>query len=169
MNFLKCLVPGNDYPIVGNLQTPPNVALFDYEETDEEHKPLGDFVGFIELAVNTRARSILEPLISQSVEFLPVNIDIGSYYELNVDWIDCLDISSSVVIRFRDGGIMDVEQYAFNWEHLRDINMFHIKELRSSKLFVSNTFRRVVEANDLRGLIFYPVNSLPDKILDDIL
>ena len=138
-----------------------NVTLYKGDDESEEILPLGDFVRFFGLAINISAFKILRPIISNTVEFLPLKCDIGSYFALNVDWIDCLDVSRSVVKRFESSGrIMRVEKYALNWERLNDVHMFHLPELRMSKLFVSDTFKQVVEANRLQGLIFYPIDQV---------
>jgi hypothetical protein len=138
---------------------PIKVRLYNGPETDEESKPLGDFTGFIGPAISLRASTILEPYIANTVELLPLNTYIGPYFLLNVDWVDCLDVSHSIVRRFRTGRIMDVESYSFRWEKLDNIHIFHIPELAMSKLFVSDVFKKIVEDNNLGGLAFYPVTE----------
>lgn len=54
---------------------------------------------------------------------------------------------------------MDVERYAFHLERLKGVHMFNAYDLRMSYLFVYDTFKRLVEANNLQGLIFYPIKQ----------
>ena len=53
--------------------------------------------------------------------------------------------------------IMEVEKYTFHRDHLGEINIFRLQQLGLSRLFVSDEYKRVVEANGLSGLRFYPV------------
>jgi len=52
---------------------------------------------------------------------------------------------------------MEVTKYAFRWEQLEGIHIFRLPELGTSRLFVSDEFKRKVEENGLTGLLFYPV------------
>ena len=134
-----------------------NVTFYRGDDGSDEHKPVGDFVEFIDPAVSVNARSILEPLISNTVEFLPLKTDTGVYFALKVAWIDCLDVDHSIVKRFSTGRIMRVIEYAFHWDRLEDIHIFRLPELRGSSLFVSDKFKEVVKKNKLEGLNFYPI------------
>jgi len=134
-----------------------DVTFFRGDDGIDEHKPLGDFVDFIGPAVSVKARSILEPLISNTVEFLPLKADTGVYFAMKVHWVDCLDVENSKVKGFDDGAIMRVIEYAFHWDRLEDIHIFHLPKLCGSSLFVSDKFKEVVEKNKLEGLIFYPI------------
>ncbi len=117
---------------------PIKVSLFEDPEGKERSKPLGDFMGIVGPAVSHKAKSILEGLISNTVEFLPLDFEEERYYALNITWVDCLDATHSEVELFRSGRIMNVVRYAFKWERLENIHMFYINELGKSRLFVSD-------------------------------
>jgi hypothetical protein len=134
-----------------------NPELYRDEEGEEEKKPIGDFVQLFGPSINLKAKEILEPYIGNTVEFLPLKTDLGTYFTLNVSLVDCLDVSRSELKRFHDGGIMRVERYAFYENRLKDIHLFHIPEIKGSRWFVSNEFKILVEANSLQGLLFYPI------------
>jgi hypothetical protein len=129
-------------------------------ERSEKAKPSADFIS-IDLAFDAmsgRARAILEDLVSGQMEFLPIETPVGPYYGLHVSYVDCLDVEHAEVLRYKSSGrIMEVIKYAFRWERLEGIHIFRLPELGTSRLFVSDEFKRLVEANGLTGLEFYPV------------
>lgn len=136
------------------------LALWEGQDPKKEKKkPLADFMssGLIIDAVNQRGKGILEPLIGEQVEFLTFDTPTTPYYGLNVNYVECLDISKIKAKYFSDGRVMRVVKYAFRWEKLEGIHIFHLPELGLSRLFVSDEFKQVVESNDLTGLLFYPV------------
>ncbi|MFN3394908.1 MAG: imm11 family protein [Candidatus Thermochlorobacter sp.] len=130
----------------------------------EKKKPVADFTETLAMPlVNLRGREKIEPLIATQVEFLPFETPVGPYYGLHVKYVDCLDVDRAKVVRFKSSGrIMEVEKYAFHWERLEGIHIFHLPELVHSRLFVSDEFKRVVEENGLTGLLFYPVPLVED-------
>jgi hypothetical protein len=142
---------------LGNLWEPLYVELYHDEEGWEQNKPIGDFIQLFGPSINKKARNILEPLIGNTVEFLPLETSTGLFWALNVSWINCLDLPRSDVKYFSNGKVLSVERYSFFEERLKDIHMFHIIELRASGWFVSDEFRKAVEDNDFQGLLFYPV------------
>ncbi len=135
----------------------PNLKLFRYE--GEEQKPLADFMsGFDVPSVRKEATEVIRPLVEGTVEFLPLETEIGNYFALHVKFLDCLDASRSVVERAEeDGSIIGVDRYAFHWDRLRDAHMFRIPEQGLSRLFVSASFKSIYEENKWTGLLFYPV------------
>lgn len=131
----------------------------------EERKPNADFMGTGLLldAISGRAKSLLESLIVNQVEFLLLETPVRPYYGLHVKYVDCLDAKHSAVVRFKSSGrIMEVEKYAFHWDRLEGVNIFRLPELGLSRLFVSDEFKRIVEDNGLTGLEFYPIPLVED-------
>lgn len=140
---------------------PIEVTLYEDRKGKERKKPIGDVMGWLRPMMNENAKQILAPLIGKTVEFLPMIYDIGNFFVLNVDWIECVDIAASVVvIGERSKAIIDIKEFAFQKDQLDNIHMFHVPELKGSSLFVSDIFKRVVEINKLQGLIFYPVKEV---------
>jgi hypothetical protein len=146
----------------GELWKPIEMEFYGGEKTEveiERTKPVGDFVqGIVTEAVSAKARHIIEPITMKDVEFLPLNTEMGFYYELNVKQVDCLDISNSIVKRFESSGrVMSVIKYRWLEDKLNGINIFRIPELRTSLTFVSDVFKSTVESNNLTGLFFKQV------------
>lgn len=136
---------------------PPKLRLF--RDKGENKKPIANFMGgFIEISIDEKALSILKSLIENNVELLPLDTEIGTYYGLHVREVDCLDKSRSLVKKFRNSDrVMRVEKYAFLMDKLDGIHIFRVVELGGSRLFVSGEFKKIIEENNLTGLIFYPV------------
>jgi hypothetical protein len=147
---------------IGERWEPIELGLFPGEEgkeAQEQVRPIPDFTrGVVVYAISAKARSILEPLIADQVEFLLLKTDVGLFYDMNIKRVDCLDVSRSVVIRFKSSGrVMDIEKYAFLWERIEGIHIFCIPELGATPIFVSDAFKKTVEENHLTGFVFMPV------------
>jgi hypothetical protein len=139
---------------------PRAVHLFVYE--GEEAKPLGDFpslFGGVPPVFSKRAIEILNPLIADSTEILPLMGLEGEFSVVNViDVVDCLDHQRSEYIRFESSGrIMHIEHYVFKKDYLKNKHIFRIPEEVVSAVFVSDAFKTLVEQNRLEGLIFKKV------------
>jgi hypothetical protein len=136
------------------------------EDKDEEYersKPIPDFArGVFGLAMNEKAYSILQSLITNQAIFLKLNTEVGLYYELDIQKISCLDVEKSKVKRFSSGRIMRVEKYCFDYKKLRGAHIFCITELGYPN-FVSDHFKEVVEKNKLTGLTFHPVPLVDEE------
>jgi hypothetical protein len=125
----------------------------------EKNKPIPDFTkGVVTLAMSSVARTILEPLIADDVEFLPLLTPRGPYYELNISRVAGLDVPNSAVIFFKESRkILKVERYAFYWDRLKEKNIFLLSELGQREWFVSDAFKQKVEESGLSGLVLFPV------------
>jgi hypothetical protein len=110
------------------------------------------------LAISERALAMLYPLIKDQVEVLDLITEpaIGKFYALNVFFADCLDRDKSVFVHYTEGGIMDIEQYAFREGCLEGKYIFRLAEIWTCT-FVDDRFKLAVEENGLQGLIFYQV------------
>lgn len=140
---------------------PPYLRLFRGEwgeEEKEEVKPVPDFThGYIDLACSQRAKEIIAPLVRDYVEFLPLDTEVGPYWELNLPRLSCLDETRAEVKRFRDSGrIMEILRYACKWERIGHHHLFRLAEHWGSR-FASDAFRQLVEAHGLTGLIFQEI------------
>lgn len=126
------------------------------EEVEERAKPIPDFtLGVVVDAISANARRILEQLIGDDVEFLPLSTEVGPYYDLNIKRVDCLDEKHSIVSRYESSGrIMDVQRYAFRWEQIQAHHIFCLPELGNMRIFVSGAFKAAVEQNRLIGFVF---------------
>lgn len=156
----------NDYRIIKHFlghglykhyeQAPPFWQLIPVS-IEKMHKRC-DFPGLsIALVCNHKAWQILEPLIKNSVELLPLQCDSGEYSIIKViDVADCLDYSRAVVKRFDNGRVMHVVAYAFKDGCIGDRIIFKLPEC-GTRVFVSQAFKDCIESHGLKGLFFKQV------------
>jgi hypothetical protein len=144
---------------------PVEMVLFEGEEGEvrkERKKPIPDFTGgYVADACSERARKIIEALVNGQVEFLPLITPVGPYYEMNIQRLSCLDVEHSIIDYLypeEKRKIFKVIKYAFHWERLEGQHIFWIREVGTTPTFVSDEFKRLVEENNLTGLLFYPVS-----------
>ena len=120
----------------------------------------GDFFSVIAgvFACNQKAWDILAPLIKDSVQLLPLRCDQGNFNILKViNIIDCLDYSKANLFRFQETGrVLGIRKYAFKEQLIRNQHFFAIPEQKFG-ILVSQTFKDLVEKNQLEGLTFKQV------------
>ncbi len=134
------------------------------DEKKEQIKPIPDFSeGIFGLSISKKAYSILQPLIMNQVVFLELNTEVGLYYELDIQKVDCLDLENSAKVLFPSGKIMRIEKYKFHWENLINIHVFRALNVVLSPDFVSKQFKEIVEKNNLTGLTFHPVPLVDEE------
>ena len=138
---------------------PPYLRLYEGElgeEDIEAAKPVPDFVhGYIDWACSQRAKEVIESLVGEEVEFLPLRTEVGPYWEMNLPRIPCLDIERAEIDWLVEGKkIFRVLRYACKWEVIRGHHLFYVAEDWPSSRFASDTFRRLVEKHNLTGLVF---------------
>jgi hypothetical protein len=107
-----------------------------------------------DLVVTGHAWQILQPLIGDSVEALPLSCTTGeAYFVINaIDVLDCLDYEHSEVERFSNGQVMWINSYVFKEEAIGNRSIFKLPE--PGRIIVSEIFRARIEKNRLQGLIF---------------
>lgn len=119
----------------------------------------GDFPSVLwDIPVCTlRAWSILESLIGKSVEVLPLKCPDRNFFALHViAVVDCLDAAKCEFKRYSSGKIMRVAKFAFRSDPAKEHHMFRIPDA-GGVVFVTEKFKKTVEAAKLKGLIFRPV------------
>lgn len=124
-------------------------------------KKSGDFPSLLSHVpiFSERALQILRPLISNSLEALPLKCDFGKFYAANIlDVVDCLDDSLANIERFSSGRIMAIERYAFKEDCIEGKHIFKIPETALQDVLVSDNFKSLVEENGLLGLEFKQVD-----------
>ncbi len=132
------------------------------EQRGRRRKPEGDFPssGYSPQPLMTdQAWQALKPLIGDCCELLPcVHPTGGTYWLVHVlKSIDALDDSRAEVVRFDDGEIMRVKRFAFHEERIKGHPIFKLPHRRGNALIIGDEFRKIVEANDLKGLLFHPL------------
>lgn len=113
------------------------------------------FSGGIPLA-SKRAIDVIYPLISDSVELLPFDVEGEIYYGINIlKILDVVDYEKSDCWYLRPNKPM-VNTYVFrSAECLEGHHIFKVVDsTMSSTPFVSDTFKKLVEKNKLRGFDF---------------
>ena len=122
----------------------------------EKNNPLGDAPSFAFPIYSSRAINILSNIIQDSVELLPLMCDEGEFSAVNiVNVIDAVDYQNSFFKTFRDGKrIMRFIDYSFIKEAVADNNIFKITDEVKNSGFVSETFKKKVEDNELKGFVF---------------
>jgi hypothetical protein len=102
-----------------------------------------------------KALKILEPLIADSIEALPLISDSKRFFAVHVlDLVDCLDYERSEVKRFPEGNIMRIGWYVFKKGCIDGKHIFRIREAPLKDVLVSEEFKRVVEESKLEGVDF---------------
>jgi hypothetical protein len=120
----------------------------------------GDFLAVIaySFACNKKTYSILESLIGNSVELLPLLCADGEFSILKVtNIIDCLDHTNiDALISKESGRILHIRKYAFKEDMIKNQHFFSIPEKKFG-ILVSQEFKDLVEKNKLEGLSFKSV------------
>ena len=103
-----------------------------------------------------KAIEVLDDLIIDNAEILPLDCEDGVFYAINVvNVIDCIDYEKSKYKTFRDKKrIMRFEKYAFDEKEIDKVNLFKIKDEPLKRPFVSDFFRKRVVDNNLIGFKF---------------
>jgi hypothetical protein len=117
----------------------------------------GDFFSIIarKFACNQETWEILTPLIKNDVQLLPLKSDDGDFSILKViNIVDCLDHSKADIFRSPETGkVLRVRKYAFKEELIQKQHFFAIPESKFG-ILVSQSFKDLVEKNNLKGLNF---------------
>lgn len=107
--------------------------------------------------LSQKAWGVLQPLIGDAVEALPVATPLGTYFALNVlDVIDCLDYEQSEISYYpasMNGGLHRIIKYQLNSDLIKRKHIFKIPE-RMTEAIVSEDFKRLSENALLNGLDF---------------
>jgi hypothetical protein len=106
--------------------------------------------------VSKKALDILLPIITDSVEILPMDVEGEMYYGINVlRVLDVVDYDKTDHWFLPSGKII-VEKYAFhNCDELWKYNIFKVTDNTMTSIpFVSDIFKTTVEENKLKGFSF---------------
>ncbi|MGG2134689.1 DUF1629 domain-containing protein [Bacillus sp. S2(2024)] len=113
--------------------------------------------------ISGKAKQILEPLIGDNVEFLPLihTITNEKYYAIHVlNVLDALDSDNTVFEKLSSGLIIGCEKYSFIPSIVQNQAIFKIyinKIIHPTAIFVSDEFRNAVLESDLKGFEFVEV------------
>lgn len=139
--------------------TAPAVQVF-REDKFTRNLPPSDFPNLVpDVPVfSLRAVNVLQGLLHENGEILPLSCSEGEYYAFNVTTsINALDESKSEVKRFESSGrIMRIIKYEFFADRLSGATIFKIPQTRAN-VFVTDKFRTIVMDNGLIGFEFVNV------------
>lgn len=120
----------------------------------------GDFFSIIarKFASTQKAWNILAPLIENNVQLLPLKSDDGDFNILKViNTIDCLDHTKADIFRSPETNrVLRIRKYVFKTELIQNQHFFSIPESKFG-ILVSQSFKDLVEQNNLKGLKFEQV------------
>ncbi len=105
---------------------------------------------------SSRSIEVLNDLMADSVEILPLRCRKGDYYAINVlNVLDCIDYESSEFKKFENSGrIMRFIKYSFKPNYVNGKHIFKIVDEPVRRPFVSDEFRNRVLDNELVGFKF---------------
>jgi hypothetical protein len=104
---------------------------------------------------SAKAAEILRDFLEPNGELLPITCDGQRFFAFNVTRVvDALDETSSEVVRFSSGRIMEVDRFSFHENRLIGITVFKIPQLVLKDVFVTDPFVERVMATRLKGFKF---------------
>jgi len=107
--------------------------------------------------------------MSDKVQILPIDYEgIKTLYVLNViNMVDCLDYDKSVLRRWEDGRVSEIDEFAFHYSIVSQHDIFKIPEKNRTHIFVSDKFKATVEENGLIGFKFTEVWDSDEKAVQE--
>lgn len=126
---------------------------------------------------DAKAKAVMQEIIAEHVEFLPLDFQapVGdgslyspealrslsgkTYYVINVlTTLDCLDFEQSEFTYFKStGGIRSIRKRVFKPDCIGDTPIFKLPILNRVTTYVTDSFKQLVEDNNLTGLEFRKV------------
>ncbi|MEK4850172.1 DUF1629 domain-containing protein [Paenibacillus sp. FSL H7-0756] len=106
--------------------------------------------------VSYKAMNILMPYISTEVEFLPLIHDELDIFMINViNILDCVDWQKSKAKWLQEKYFMGFDKLVFDYTKIPEQTyLFKIKEQATSKVYVTELFKELIEEHQLPGLDF---------------
>jgi hypothetical protein len=154
------VVPDNELECKRFFASQPRIRIDrNTESTPRGSKAnLGDYsnLGYgPEPCFSARAKSVLEPHIDGLGQWLELECDEAPYWLFNVTHkVDALDEANSQLIRFDDGRVMRIAQFAFHPDRLRGQLLFHVPQRPGGPNLVTQDFVDLVHEHGLTGFSF---------------
>jgi hypothetical protein len=157
-----------DY-LSGYSEVMPNIAGLRFrqlhEEGDATTRELGDSpsLGLSQvMTMSRRARSVLQDLVEEHVQFVPLATTSGDIFACRVrPVLDALDPLRSSFDRFSSGNVFAIERYVFKLPTTHLPPIFRMPYLRRSYIYVTDAFVDRVRTAELQGFCFEHVWSEP--------
>jgi hypothetical protein len=103
---------------------------------------------------------VLEPQLGDSVQALPLDVQGEGYQVLNaLDVVDGLDPERAELRTLDDGSVVGVSTWALKHDVVEGHDLFKVRGAELQAVLVSDRFRAWVDAADLRGATFDPVED----------
>jgi hypothetical protein len=117
------------------------------------HLDVPDIIGLYELpAFSAEAVARIGDYLSQFGELLPLVCPDGEFFAYNItNLVDALDQAASTIVRFRDGRWLDVTDYVFEYERVRDAGIFKLPQMTAPPFLTDEAVGRI-QSTGLRGL-----------------
>ncbi|CAI8805992.1 imm11 family protein [Bacillus pseudomycoides] len=115
------------------------------------------------LLISNKAKKLLEALIGNEVEFLPLmhNVTNEPYYAVHVlNHLDAIDNTNTIFKKLRSGLIVGCEKYSFISNVIENEDIFKVflnNYVYSISVFVSDKLRNAILESDLTGFEFVEV------------
>jgi hypothetical protein len=105
--------------------------------------------------ISRRAAEVFSEHLHEKIQILPLTHEQHEYVIVNViNVIDALDYNHAEIKRFTSGNIQDIVTYSFHPHVIQNELIFKIPEYPQNKIFVTDSFREIIEANKLIGFRF---------------
>ena len=146
-----------DRPLAAEWSPPTTFRYEDDPPEDGDFPSLNDYCSIP--IMSQRAWDVFLPLIGDCCEALPIDHPSGKpFYIIHVmKTIDALDEERSELCRLSDGRVSRTYKYAFKPGLLTGQHIFKLPLMSGGELLVDDEFRRVVEDNNLKGLLPKPL------------
>ncbi len=146
------------------------VSRFEWNSYDGDvERDIYLYLGYI-LVCNEKAKSAIEHKIaSETIEFLQIDVEGKPLYFINVLSManGALNLRRSKVDYFKDKTtIKNIREYTFNAD-FNYTSLFTIPEIAAG-LFATESFKDIVESNNLIGLDFQECKIVKDSFLKSI-
>lgn len=111
--------------------------------------------------LSERAKTCLDELIKDCVEFIPLKCHDRVLYLINIlSIIDAINYEQASFERLSTGLVVGMNQYSFHKERIEGLNIFVTTlngHIHSTEVFVTSEFKDIVEKNNLKGFKFVEV------------
>lgn len=105
--------------------------------------------------ISEKAKKLIQDSVEFDVEFLPILHSELNLFAMNViNIVDCVDWSRSERKKYSDGSLGRITKLVFDSQKIPNTHIFKIKEMASTKVFVTESFKILIEKNNLKGLDF---------------
>lgn len=131
--------------------------------TDNQKYKYNDYAIYLNHipVISEKVFKIVTPLVNDLVQFLPVQHSDFNFYICNIiNVIECVDAEKSIPDTILDGEIRSYSKISFLESVLKNNekrHIFKIPELTRLTYFVSDEFRELLLANNIKGIDFIEI------------